>query len=85
MIIFQSARLKLTLWYILISFLISLFFSVAIFVLLDLALEGSYQRLEHRFGGPIPPPPDYLERLLIQRQEIDQIEEQTRLNLCKMQ
>ncbi len=60
---FQSARLKLTLWYVLISVLISAIFSVILFFVSHRELERSYRRIavfqsvESQFGINLPPPP----------------------------
>ena len=80
MIIFQSARLKLTAWYVLLSMIISVLFSLTIFLFLSHSLELSYQRLEYR-SQIFPPGPEIVERLSLQRQEMEIIESQIKLRL----
>lgn len=46
---FHRARLKLTVWYLLIIMIISILFSVAIYKILTNELERGFQRLSHRY------------------------------------
>ena len=63
---FNSARLKLTAWYLLIIMTISVCFSLAIYFNLSRELDSNYQRLYHRYqirsdfipdDSPAPLPP----------------------------
>lgn len=60
---FQSARLKLTIWYLLIIMVVSILFSVAIYKLLTMELERGFLRFSRRYvemrqlnGDTIPMP-----------------------------
>lgn len=68
---FTSARLKLTAWYLLISMLISVLFSIAIFYILSLQLDTEYLRLYHRYEIRRELLPDQGRSPLIDLQSLD--------------
>jgi two-component system sensor histidine kinase CiaH len=75
---FQSARLKLTAWYLLIIMTVSLAFSAVIYQGVSIELQRRFQVIEHRlelqqFGIPAPPPDPvirFVEDLQIARHRI---------------
>lgn len=69
---FQSVRFKLTLWYVVISMLISVFFSLTIFYIIDRNIIENYRRAAIRYQRdleqgdpflPLRPPPMTLSQL----------------------
>jgi two-component system sensor histidine kinase CiaH len=68
--LFQSARLRLTFWYVLIISLISLSFSAVIYRSVALELERGFMIAEYRLRG-MPPPPHSIDIVLL-KDELDE-------------
>lgn len=77
---FQSARLKLTLWYVVISMIISAFFSLSFFSVTHNELDRGLHRFERRFA-PYALDPEVEERLVFNRNEIERVENQIKIFL----
>lgn len=78
---FQSARLKLTFWYVLISIIISLVFSVVLFLFLHRELGRSVRRLELRQEILQDLAPPDVPRLKVNQQVIEGAENRIKLQL----
>src|SRR5689334_10623194 len=77
---FQSARITLTIWYVGISMLISILFSIAIFSILHQELERNERRMEFRLRmthDQTQPPPNFQPH----RQDVMATENTIKLNL----
>ena len=74
---FQSARLKLTLWYVVVSMVISILFSVAIFQIVDFEINRSLRMTERRIRVGIMADPYFRERII-------SAEEQIKINLVRV-
>jgi signal transduction histidine kinase len=74
--LFETTRLRLTLWYLLIIMAVSLVFSFAIYRLVSRQIEGFIRMQNNRFNqfwqAPLPPPATFLPRrfYLIETQEL---------------
>lgn len=79
--LFQSARLQLTAWYVLIVMTTSLLFSLAIYHLLSDELNASYERFIKRYEQIAPLPPGVFYRYPPGRELLTASKDRIRLNL----
>jgi signal transduction histidine kinase len=78
---FESARIKLTLWYVLISMIISVIFSVTIFTILNRQLVENERRVEMRMRIMQDDNPFFIPDYQAIRQDEERVENSLKLNL----